>query len=288
MSPSTGPRYGVVGNPIAHSLSPRIHAAFAEQTGQVLVYERVLAPLDGFLRTAQDFFVAGGRGINVTVPFKLEARALCGARVSPRAAVAGAVNCIAADEGGIHGDNTDGVGLVNDLSRILRTTDRSLTGSRLLLLGAGGAARGVLGPLVDAGPRSIVVVNRDAAKAEALVRDHASIVPVEARTLEAIGDEPFDIVVNATSASLGGAPLALPSHVSGNAHLVYDMMYGAAPTPFLEQAARAGATVTADGLGMLVEQAAESFLIWRGVRPQTGPVRDALRALLEASLGAST
>ncbi len=272
----TTDRYGVVGHPVAHSLSPQIHAAFAQQTGIDLQYRRILAPLDGFIATAETFFDEGGRGINVTVPFKLEAFAWCGERVTARARRAGAVNCVAVDAEGLHGDNTDGAGLVDDLQRLL---GRSLAGSRLLLLGAGGAARGVLGPLLTTGLRSIAIVNRDHAKAVALADEPR----LEARSLDSIGGEAFDVVVNATSASLGGAALTLPSDVLGNARLVYDMMYGAEPTPFLLEAERAGAHATADGLGMLVEQAAESFFVWRGVRPRTEAVRATLRATLQAS-----
>ena len=275
------PRYGVVGNPVAHSLSPQIHAAFARQTGVALVYERIVAPLDGFVTTVQAFIDDGGRGVNVTVPFKLEAFAWCGDRVSARARRAGAVNCVGVDAAGVHGDNTDGVGLVDDLRRLLALSGGSLHGARILLLGAGGAARGVLGPLAESGPAAIVVVNRNVAKAEALAaaQDDARI---EARALDDV-DGAFDVVVNATSASLGGDVLAVPPAVLGRARLVYDMMYGAAPTPFLADAAKAGAGLTADGLGMLVEQAAESFFVWHGVRPNPAPVLDAMRATLAAT-----
>lgn len=278
------PRYGVVGHPIAHSLSPQIHAAFAQQTGVVLAYDRIDAPLDGFASTVQAFFGAGGRGLNVTVPFKLEAFAWCDGRVSERARRAGAVNCLRVAADGVHGDNTDGVGLVDDLRRLLADAGRSLIGARILLLGAGGAARGVLAPLAASGADTIVVAARNVAKAEALVakQDDACIeARLEARPMDAI-DAAFDLVVNATSASLGGGTLALPSSVLGRAHLVYDMMYGAGPTPFLVEAARAGAVETADGLGMLVGQAAESFSIWHGVRPATAPVLAMLRATLAA------
>jgi len=272
------PRYGVVGNPVAHSLSPQIHAAFAQQTGIALAYERILAPLVGFVPTVQSFFDDGGRGVNVTVPFKLEAFAWCAERVSARARRAGAVNCLRVGADGVHGDNTDGVGLVDDLRRLLAASGRSLQGARILLLGAGGAARGVLGPLAEIGPQAIVVVNRSVAKAEALVAAQGD-ARIAACALDAV-DDAFDVVVNATSASLGGDPLAVSAAVLGRAHLVYDMMYGSVPTPFLLDAERAGATTTADGLGMLVEQAAESFFIWHGVRPTTAPVLHALRAAL--------
>lgn len=280
MTLSGPPRYGVVGHPVAHSLSPQIHAAFSQQTGVALAYDRIDAPPDAFASTVQAFFDAGGRGVNVTVPFKLEAFAWCGECVTARARRAGAVNCLRVADDGVHGDNTDGVGLVDDLLRVLAATGRSLTGTRILLLGAGGAARGVLAPLAKSGASAIVVANRNVAKAEALVaaQDDARI---EARALDGL-DDAFDLVVNATSASLGGETVAVPSSVLGRAHLVYDMMYGAGPTPFLVQAMRAGAVETVDGLGMLVEQAAESFRLWHGVRPSTAPVLAALRTMLAA------
>jgi shikimate dehydrogenase len=234
-------RFAVVGNPVAHSLSPQIHAAFARQTGREVEYLRILAPHDGFVATAQRFLDDGGRGINVTVPFKLEARAWCGERVSARAMQAGAVNCVRVDDDGVFGDNTDGVGLVDDLRRLLAQHGLALDGARILLLGAGGAARGVIGPLVDAGPRSLVLVNRDRAKAEALAAA-SSAAAVVVRTLDTLDGEVFDVVVNATSASLGGAALVLPATLLSRAHLVYDMMYGATATAFLVEAARAGAT----------------------------------------------
>ena len=279
MAPSTPARYGVVGHPVAHSLSPQIHAAFAEQTGEAIEYVRILAPLDGFVDTARAFLDAGGRGFNVTVPFKLEARAFCGDRVSDRARQAGAVNCVVVDGDGPFGDNTDGAGLVDDLLRVMHDTGRSLHDSRLLLLGAGGAARGVIGPLLGAGLRSMTVVNRDRARAEAMVASCVDAA-VEIGSFDTISGGRFDVIVNATSASLGGASLAVPDAVFSSAHLVYDMMYAATPTAFLVDAQRAGARTTADGLGMLVEQAAESFFLWRGVRPRTGPVRDLLRSML--------
>ncbi len=280
-------RFGVIGHPVAHSLSPQIHAAFARQTGVALTYERLLAPLDGFVTTARRFFDGGGLGLNVTVPFKLEAHALCGAQVTERAARAGAVNCLSRMAGGLAGDNTDGVGLVVNLKRLLDGTACPLAGARVLLIGAGGAARGVIGPLIEAGPRAMVVANRDRAKAEALAASVADARVVTVQSLDAIDDAPFDVIVNATAASLGGAALAIAPSVLGRARLVYDMMYGAVPSAFLRDAERAGAAATADGLGMLVEQAAESFLIWHGVRPATDAVRDALRARLVTEAAAT-
>ena len=276
-------RFGVIGNPVAHSRSPGIHAAFAAAHGIALEFRRMEAPLDGFVATVRRFFDQDGRGLAVTVPFKLEAWSLCETRLTERARTAGAVNCIGRDGDTLFGDNTDGIGLVRDLGRLLDGGDRPLAGARLLLLGAGGAARGVLGPLLATGPRSVVVVNRDAAKAAALVAARASSIAT-ARTFDDVADETFDVVINATSASLAGGPLPLAPGVLGRARLVYDLMYAATPIPFLVAAHRAGATDTSDGLGMLVEQAAEQFATWHGIRPQTAAVLAALRADLVASM----
>ena len=279
VAPSGPARYAVVGHPVAHSLSPQLHAAFGAATGRSIDYVRLLAPLDGFADTVCRFFDDGGRGCNVTLPFKLDAHALCD-RVSERAARAGAVNCIAATGDGLVGDNTDGVGLVADLHRQIAGLSPDLQGSRMLLLGAGGAARGVLGALLDTRPAVLVIANRDEAKASSLVgawRDDA----LRAAPMGALGDEqPFDVIVNATSASLGGASLPIAPSLLGRALLVYDMMYASEPSPFLVTALGAGAARTADGLGMLVEQAAESFRIWHGVRPPTDAVLAQMRALL--------
>ena len=271
-------RYGVIGHPVAHSLSPTIHSAFAEQVSLPTDYCRILAPLDRFADTMRAFFHDGGRGLNVTVPFKLEAHAACDGRLSARAASAGAVNWIGVDAHGLHGDNTDGAGLVADLERLLGADGRALRGARVLLLGAGGAARGVAGPLLASSPASLTLANRDPGKAEALARRFAdrAMPSIAARPFDALDDR-FDVVINATSSSLAGDALPIAPAVLGGAHLVYDMMYGPASMRFLQGARLAGATVVADGLGMLVEQAAESFFLWRGIRPQTGPVLDALR-----------
>lgn len=256
--------YAVFGNPVAHSRSPAIHGAFARDTGQDIVYERILAPLDGFAAAVDAFRLAGGRGANVTLPFKREAWQLATA-LSARAASAEAVNTLRFDrDGRVFGDNTDGVGLVRDIEVNL---GQPLAGARVLMLGAGGAAAGVVLPLVDAGVARLHVANRTAARAEALAARHAAS-PVSGGALDAI-DGTFDLIVNATSASLGAE---VPSR--GRARLVpgglcYDMMYSAEPSAFLSEAARAGARI-ADGIGMLVEQAAESFFLWRGVRPATG------------------
>ncbi len=272
-------RYAVIGHPIAHSKSPSIHAAFAAQTGQAMVYEALLSPLDGFVDTVRRFIAAGGKGMNVTVPFKLEAFAMAD-HLSPRAQAAGAVNTLSFRADGIHGDNTDGLGLVRDLTANL---DCPLAGRRVLLLGAGGAARGALQPLIEAGPVRLHLANRTAAKAIDLAeqfRPIAGALKLTASGFDDIGDEAFDLVINATAASLSAAAPAIPDTVYAPGALAYDMMYGAAPTTFLLAARAAGARRVADGLGMLAEQAAESFLIWRGIRPDTAGVLATLRAAL--------
>ena len=277
----TPDRYAVVGNPIAHSKSPLIHAAFARQTGERLVYEALLAPRDGFAATVAAFRAAGGRGLNVTVPFKLEAFALADRR-SARAEAAGAVNTLAFDEDGIFGDNTDGAGLVRDLVHNLACP---LEGRRILLLGAGGAARGVVLPLLAAHPAVVTLANRTEAKAHALVetfRAEAGATALDAGGFAALAGRRFDVVINATAASLADQAPALPPALYAVGALAYDMMYGRGDTPFLAAARRDGAARLADGLGMLVEQAAESFLLWRGVRPATAPVLADLRRQLDA------
>jgi shikimate dehydrogenase len=269
-------RYAVVGNPIAHSKSPLIHAAFARQTGERLVYEALLAPLDGFAATVAAFRAAGGRGLNVTVPFKLEAFARADRR-SARAQAAGAVNTLAFDEDGVFGDNTDGAGLVRDLVHNLACP---LEGRRILLLGAGGAARGVVLPLLASHPAALTLANRTAAKALTLAetfRPEAGVTALDAGGFAALAGRRFDVVINATAASLADQAPPLPPGLYAAGALAYDMMYGRGDTPFLAAARRDGATRLADGLGMLVEQAAESFLLWRGVRPDTAPVLADLR-----------
>ncbi len=273
-------RYAVVGNPIAHSRSPFIHHAFAEQCGIALVYERLLAPKDGFAATISDFFAAGGKGLNVTVPFKEEAFALCESRLSLRARIAGAVNTLWMEEDGLHGCNSDGLGLVNDIMRLGFAPE----GKRILMVGAGGAARGCLLPLLQAGCRSLHVVNRTASRAEDLITEFLQHCPeyrtqLSAGSLDsATGD--WDIVINATSASLGAERIALPTLSFTPRSLAYDMMYGKQPTAFMLGAAQQGASVQADGLGMLVGQAAVSFEIWHGMLPRTEDVLDQLRHAL--------
>lgn len=273
-------RYAVIGHPVDHSLSPDIHARFAAQTGEDLVYERIDAPEDGFAQAAALFFAEGGRGLNVTIPFKAEARDWC-TRATERAARAGVVNTLWPESGGgIAGDNTDGIGLVTDLTANLGVT---LAGARLLLIGAGGAARGALGPLLAAAPAALVIANRTAGRAETLAADFGREGPVTGCGFEALGDcAPFDVIVNASAASLGGAVPPLPDGVLRAGGTVYDMMYGDKARAFLGWGRAAHARLVVDGLGMLVEQAAESFTIWRGVRPETAPVLAALRARARA------
>jgi len=268
--------YAVFGNPIAHSKSPLIHAAFARSTGQDLVYEARLAPVDGFAAAVAEFVAAGGRGANVTVPFKEEAFRLCD-ELSPRAARAGAVNTLRFEENRVFGDNTDGAGLVADIEGNLAFP---LSGKRVLLLGAGGAARGVVEPLLAARPAALAIANRSADKAEALAALFADMAAVDAGDFAKMAGRSFDLVINATSASLSGNALPLPDGLFAPGALAYDMMYGKGETPFLRQARKQGAAQLADGLGMLVGQAAEAFAVWRGVRPTTAPVLAGLRQAL--------
>jgi shikimate dehydrogenase len=264
-------KYGVIGNPVAHSKSPLIHAAFARQAGQDLVYERLLAPADAFVATANAFRAGGGRGLNVTLPFKVEAWRYA-TLLSERARAAKAVNTLKFDGDVIFGENTDGAGLVNDL---LRNLGCAVAGRRILLLGAGGAARGVVGPLLQQQPAQFVLANRTLEKAQQLARDFGGAL--EGKTYAALAGRQFDIVINATSASLEGALPPLPPGVYARGALAYDMMYGRGETPFLAFSRGDGAALLADGLGMLVEQAAESFFIWRGLRPDSAPVLQLLR-----------
>ena len=266
-------RYAVIGNPIAHSKSPEIHASFAAQTQQDLIYERLLAPLDGFNATVRRFIAEGGRGANVTVPFKLEAYELATV-LSERAEGAGAVNTLKFDGAVIFGDNTDGIGLVTD---IVRNAGMPVQGKRILLLGAGGAARGSILPLLSQQPSSLTIANRTHAKAVELAQRFSSRHPnVQAIELAAL-HEPFDIIINSTSASLTSEIPPLSPAVFDSGTLAYDMMYGKEPTAFMRFAMQHGA-LARDGLGMLVEQAAEAFFIWRGVRPDTSTVFAQLRA----------
>jgi shikimate dehydrogenase len=273
-------RYAVAGNPVEHSQSPFIHARFAEQTGQDGVrYERLLCPIDGFVATVGRFAAEGGRGCNVTVPFKFEAFDGAASH-SERARLARAANVLRFDAGGWYADNTDGVGLVRDIEH---NAGIPLRGRRVLLIGAGGAAAGALGPLLEAGPAELVVANRSVDKAKALVERHAGSAAASGTRLAAapLSDcgRAFDVVINASASSLQGAGIPVSPEVLSPQGLALDMMYGAAAQGFLDWARQHGAQGR-DGLGMLVEQAAEAFLVWRGVRPGTAEVLAALRARL--------
>ncbi len=263
--------YAVFGNPVAHSRSPLIHAEFARQTGQDLDYRAILAPLDGFAAAIDRFREAGGAGANVTVPFKEEAFLLA-TRLTPRAEQAGAVNTLKFDNDGILGDNTDGAGLVRDLTLNLR---QPLAGKSLLLMGAGGAARGVIGPLLAEQPGRLVLANRTVEKALQLAELFGG--RISGAPYAALAGQRFDVVINATAASLKGELPPLPEDLLHPGALAYDMMYGS-ETPFMAWARQHGAERVADGLGMLVEQAAESFFLWRGIRPDTAPVIASLKS----------
>ena len=269
-------RYVVFGNPIAHSKSPVLHRLFAEQTGQSMQYDTLLAPLDGFAPCALAFFQEG-RGANVTVPFKEDAYRLANS-LTPRAQRAGAVNTLSKQaDGSLLGDNTDGAGLVRDLTV---NAGFSLKGKRILILGAGGAVRGALEPLLAQGPTSVTIANRTVEKAEMLVELFSDLGPVAASGFDWLR-EPVDLIINATSASLAGQlPPIASSLIEPGKTLCYDMMYGKEPTPFCLWATEHGAGQVMDGLGMLAEQAAEAFYLWRGVRPDTAPALAELRKLL--------
>ena len=276
---SSADLYCVMGNPVAHSRSPAIHARFAELTGEHLVYERCLLPIDGFVQGVRDFIARGGRGCNVTVPFKIEAAALATHR-SERVRLAGAANTLVFAPDGIHADNTDGLGLVADITR---NAGLPLAGRDVLLVGAGGAAAGVLGPLLQAGVRHITVANRTLARALALVQAHADLASLQKTELLALTPQAleanFDLIINATASSLAGDAVPVPAHVLRTGSMAYDMMYGPAAQGFLDWARQNGA-VPRDGLGMLVEQAAEAFALWRGVRPPSAQVLKELQATM--------
>lgn len=273
-------KYAVIGNPIAHSKSPQIHKMFRDQTGEDISYKAILAPLDGFAAIVERLRKEGYKGCNVTVPFKFEAFLLA-TKSDERAKAPRAVNTLMFDGDGIFGDNTDGVGLVNDLKNNLNF---DLSGKRILLVGAGGAAWGVLLPLRMETPRRLVISNRTIAKAEDAAQilhsrfgEHVSnSTEFVAKSFSELTDEKFDVIINATSAGLTDSEIPLPPNIFAPGALAYDMMYGR-ETPFMKFAREHGAAIVTDGLGMLVEQAAESFFIWRGVRPKTAPVIAALR-----------
>ncbi|MCH2158334.1 MAG: shikimate dehydrogenase [Oleiphilaceae bacterium] len=273
-------RYAVIGNPIEHSKSPFIHAQFANETGEQLVYERILGRIDAFEEDVKDFFSdANNKGLNVTVPFKEKAFAMCDV-LSPRAQIAEAVNTLYMKDGKLYGDNTDGRGLVRDIQENFQV---SLAGKRVLLIGAGGASKGVLLPILEAAPSQLVVSNRTFSKAEQLVgryKQRPEIVACGAElTAESFDDlsSAFDLVINGTSASLSGELPKISSEIFSSETHVYDMMYGDQETVFNCWAKDSGATMTMDGLGMLVEQAAEAFRVWRNVQPNTAYCIAALR-----------
>jgi shikimate dehydrogenase len=271
-------KYAVFGNPIAHSKSPDIHRQFAEQTGQDLSYTKQLVAEDGFEAAAKEFFANGGKGLNITVPFKQDAYAYV-ARTTPRARRAGAVNTLTREaDGTILGDTTDGVGLVGD---IVHNLGWEIRHKKVLILGAGGAVRGVLEPLLEQQPQHVVIANRTVDKALQLAKGFAEFGYLLGCGFDMLGEQQFDLVINGTSASLQGDLPPLPDSLidpdAGTA--CYDMLYGAEPTPFMQWAAERGALVS-DGLGMLVGQAAESFALWRGVRPETAAVIADIRAKL--------
>lgn len=276
-------RYAVIGQPVAHSQSPFIHAAFAQQTRQDIEYGRLQAPLDGFEAVVREFAAAGGKGCNVTVPFKFEVPRLA-AVCSPRAILAQAANTLILAGGGWEADNTDGVGLVADIQG---HAGQTLRGSTVLLLGAGGASAGVLGPLIAARPRMLVVLNRTSARAHELVARHRTWAGDHGVELDAGGLEEAatlcpqgcEVLVNGTASSLEGASIPVSPEVLRPGTLALDMMYGPKAEGFLQWAQTHGATPR-DGLGMLVEQAAEAFALWRGVRPDTVPVLRELRQRL--------
>ncbi len=271
-------KYAVIGNPISHSKSPLIHEAFAKQTNQDISYERILAPLDGFEATVKDLIASGYKGVNVTVPFKFEAYKLA-THHSPRSLGAGAANTLRFEELDIIADNTDGAGLVRDIEENLKT---SINGKRVLLLGAGGAAEGVLHLILVKSPSVLVIANRTLDKALSMVKkiemqQKHQMTTLTACAFQDLSTQSFDIVINATSTGLTDTALPIHNNIFAEGSLAYDMMYGR-ETPFMKQARQNGAQV-ADGLGMLVEQAAEAFYLWRGVRPETQSVIQQIRNL---------
>ena len=271
-------KYAVFGNPISHSKSPQIHMAFAQQTGQKLSYRAHKVAKDKFASAAKTFFNNAGKGLNVTVPFKLEAFHFAD-HLSDRARRAGAVNTLQLKaDGSIYGDNTDGAGLVTDICQNLGW---KVANRRVLLLGAGGAIRGILEPIIKQQPSHLVIVNRTVSTAQTLANSFSDLGNVRACSFEALEANQFDVIINGTSASLAGELPPLPSDLISDDGCCYDMMYSANPTPFMRWGAENLAWAVADGLGMLVEQAAESFYLWCGVRPQTAAVIEAIRSDLE-------
>ncbi|NQY33857.1 MAG: shikimate dehydrogenase [Alteromonadaceae bacterium] len=268
-------QYRVYGNPIKQSRSPFIHTAFAKSTEQQLCYQSEFVPLDTFAQTIKQFVIAGGKGANITVPFKEQALALCD-QLSERAQLAGAVNTLSINNGQIFGDNTDGLGLVKDLLQ----NQVGIKGVNILFLGAGGAAKGVILPLLEQQPNSIIIANRTVSKAQDLCRQFNSD-KLSACGFEQIANKHYDVIINATSASLSGNVPPIAEQLIHSDTVCYDMVYGQGLTPFLEWAKQSGSEKLIDGLGMLVGQAAESFNLWRGVMPETEQVLQSLRASLE-------
>jgi shikimate dehydrogenase len=267
-------RYAVVGNPIQHSLSPQIHALFAAQCRQQITYEKLLAPIDGFEEFALGLRDAGYHGLNVTIPFKLDATKLADT-LTPRARLAGAVNTLKFDGDTIFGDNTDGVGFVRDVQARMKF---KLEDAAVLILGAGGGVRGLIGALLEEKARWIAVANRTHGRAQELADEFG----VEALSFDEVPAEHFDIVINGTPTGLHAQAPNIDPETFDDCTLAYDLVYDPHPTPFMELARRGGAKAVSDGLGMLVEQAAEAFLVWRGVRPETAPVYRELRRQLDA------
>ncbi len=266
-------QYGVIGFPVSHSLSPFIHGMFARETGQAMSYRLFEVPPEDFAARVAEFFAAGGRGLNVTLPHKVAAVEVA-AELTARAAHAAAVNTLAVKGDHLLGDNTDGAGLVRDLCDNLGLV---ITHRRLLIIGAGGATRGILAPLLGLEPTRVVIANRTPERAEALAAAFADLGATQGLGFENIDPEPFDLVINATSASLSGEIPPVPEAVLGPQTVCYDLAYGRSATAFVRWAHGRGCARAFQGLGMLVEQAAESFRLWRGVRPSTARVLDALR-----------
>jgi shikimate dehydrogenase len=273
-------KYAVFGNPIKHSKSPLIHASFAQQCDLQLQYRAVRVEIGGFAQAARSFFEGGGAGLNVTVPFKQEAFELVDT-LSDRALRAGAANTLTPlPTGGIAGDNTDGIGLVSDM---VVNLGWAVQGLRVLVLGSGGAVRGILEPLMRERPKELLIVNRTASRAAQLASEFADLGPVEGGAFSLIGSRQFDLVINGTSAGLSGEMPELPASLLTDHSCCYDMVYGAQPTVFMRWAAHHAAWAVSDGLGMLVEQAAQSFYLWNKAKPETQPVINQLRSVLAAA-----
>jgi len=270
----TADKYAVIGYPVAHSWSPFIHGLFAKQTGHAITYSRLEVAPEALNERVVEFFAADGKGLNVTLPHK-QAACLIARERTPRAEMAGAVNTLVLRNNSVFGDNTDGAGLIADLTRNLAF---ALQGTRILVLGAGGAARGVLGPLLEADPEYLEIANRNDERAAELAHEFSTLGTVHGCGFDAIADSTFDLVLNATSASLQDTIPPIPPQVIGPTTLCYDMAYGRGDTAFTRWAKSAGAGRAETGWGMLVEQAAESFLLWRGVKPRTAPVIAAVKA----------